>query len=98
MSYQLGLQVDGLSVTRFTSSRLRELCIQLLGVDPPSSALNGSHLSLNWFVQQFPPLAADVNDVMVERCAQMYILQLMGGSIYADKLQDKSPPDIPNIT
>uniref|UniRef100_A0A2N9H4W6 Aminotransferase-like plant mobile domain-containing protein n=1 Tax=Fagus sylvatica TaxID=28930 RepID=A0A2N9H4W6_FAGSY len=40
-------------------------------------------------VHSFPPLAADADDVTVERYARMYILQLMGGSIFADKSQDK---------
>uniref|UniRef100_A0A2N9EVS4 Aminotransferase-like plant mobile domain-containing protein n=1 Tax=Fagus sylvatica TaxID=28930 RepID=A0A2N9EVS4_FAGSY len=89
VSIQLGLPVDGLPVTRLTDLKWRELCIRLLGVDPPSPQLSGSRLSLNWLAQQFPPLATDADDVTVERYARMYILQLMGGSIFADKSQDK---------
>uniref|UniRef100_A0A2N9IPV6 Aminotransferase-like plant mobile domain-containing protein n=1 Tax=Fagus sylvatica TaxID=28930 RepID=A0A2N9IPV6_FAGSY len=89
VSIQLGLPVDGLPVTGLIDSKWRELCIRLLGVDPPSPQLSGSRLSLNWLAQQFPPLAADADDVTVERYARMYILQLMGGSIFADKSQDK---------
>jgi hypothetical protein len=89
VSIQLGLPVDGLPVTRLIDSKWRELCIRLLGVDPYSPQLSGSRLSLNWLAQQFPPLAADADDVTVEKYAWMYILQLMGGSIFADKSQDK---------
>jgi hypothetical protein len=89
VSIQLGLPVDGLPVTGLTDSKWRELCIRLLGVDPPSPQLSGSRLSLNWLAQQFPPLAVDADDVTVKRYARMYILQLMGDSIFADKSQDK---------
>jgi hypothetical protein len=89
VSIQLGLPVDGLPVTGLTDSKWRELCIRLLGVDPPSLQLSGSRLSLNWLAQQFPSLATDADDVTVERYARIYILQLMGGSIFADKSQDK---------
>ena len=89
VSIQLGLPMDDLPVTRLTDLKWRELCIRLLGVDLPSPQFNGSRLRLNWLAQQFPPLATDADDVMVERYARMYILQLMGGSIFADKSQDK---------
>uniref|UniRef100_A0A2N9EY04 Aminotransferase-like plant mobile domain-containing protein n=1 Tax=Fagus sylvatica TaxID=28930 RepID=A0A2N9EY04_FAGSY len=66
VSIQLGLPVDGLPVTRLTDLKWRELCIRLLGVDPPSSQLSGSRLSLNWLAQQFPLLATDTDDVTIE--------------------------------
>ena len=47
VSIHLGLPVDGLPVTGLTDSKWRELCIRLLGVDPPSPQLNGSRLNLN---------------------------------------------------
>uniref|UniRef100_A0A2N9EII6 Aminotransferase-like plant mobile domain-containing protein n=1 Tax=Fagus sylvatica TaxID=28930 RepID=A0A2N9EII6_FAGSY len=72
VSIQLGLPVDGLPVTGLTNLKWRELCIRLLGIDPPSPQLSGSRLSLNWLAQQFPPLATDVDNVTVERYAWMF--------------------------
>lgn len=85
ISLQFGLPVDGLPVTGSTDHQWHDLCVQLLGVHPPQTALTGSRLSLSWLATQFGPLSDDADEETVQRYARMYILMLLGGCLFADK-------------
>ncbi|XP_038877056.1 serine/threonine-protein phosphatase 7 long form homolog, partial [Benincasa hispida] len=48
--------------------------------------LKGSRLSIPWLTSQFPELPLDANDISVRRYARAYIMQLIEGFLFADKL------------
>uniref|UniRef100_A0A5B6ZKM0 Aminotransferase-like plant mobile domain-containing protein n=1 Tax=Davidia involucrata TaxID=16924 RepID=A0A5B6ZKM0_DAVIN len=85
----LGAPVDGDPVTGCDASpaltACQELCQELLGTAPAPSDLNGSRLKLTWLAERFTDLAEDADDEAVRRHARAYILQLIGGSLFADK-------------
>ncbi|XP_073107638.1 serine/threonine-protein phosphatase 7 long form homolog isoform X2 [Elaeis guineensis] len=82
---QLGLPVDGLPVIGSTQHNWQQVCLELLGVAPPPDKLKGSRLSMVWLEEQFNELSPDADDIVIQRYARAYILQLMGGCLFADK-------------
>ena len=52
---------------------------------PPPEQIRGQRLSLTWLGAEFHELANDADEETITHYARAYILQLMGGSIFADK-------------
>lgn len=84
VAIQLGLPVDGLPVTGTTAIDWRQLCHDLLGVVPPQDRLHGSRISPSWLAEQFHELPHDAEEIVIQRYARAYILQLMGGCLFMD--------------
>uniref|UniRef100_A0A2N9I020 Aminotransferase-like plant mobile domain-containing protein n=1 Tax=Fagus sylvatica TaxID=28930 RepID=A0A2N9I020_FAGSY len=63
--------------------------VELLGVSPPPNKLDGSRLNMKWLQDTFGVLPDDVNEVTVQRYTRVYILELLGGSYFADKSAKK---------
>jgi|UniRef100_A0A2N9HTG8 hypothetical protein len=89
VSVMLGLPIDGEVLVGSTDSNWSELCLQLLGVSPPPNKLDGSHLNMKWLQDTFGVLPDDANEVIVQRYTRAYILELLGGSYFADKSRKK---------
>ena len=85
VAIQLGLPIDGLPVTGSTRHDGSQVCADLLGVVPPPTRFRGSRLSLVWLGEQFSELPVDADDLAIRRYARAYILQLLGGCLFADK-------------
>ena len=77
----MGLPIDGEHVTSQSYDDWLHLCQMLLGVTPPPEQIRGSRLSLTWLGSVFPGL----DEKTITRYARVYILQLMGGSMFANK-------------
>uniref|UniRef100_A0A2N9G3G5 Aminotransferase-like plant mobile domain-containing protein n=1 Tax=Fagus sylvatica TaxID=28930 RepID=A0A2N9G3G5_FAGSY len=85
----LGLPVDGEVLVGSTELNWSELCLQLLGVSPPPNKLDGSRLNMKWLQDTFGVLPDDANEVTVQQYIRAYILELLGGSYFADKSGEK---------
>uniref|UniRef100_A0A2N9EDD0 Aminotransferase-like plant mobile domain-containing protein n=1 Tax=Fagus sylvatica TaxID=28930 RepID=A0A2N9EDD0_FAGSY len=85
----LGLPVDGEVLVGSTELNWSELCLQLLGVSPPPNKLDGSRLNMKWLQDTFGVLPDDANEVTVQQYTRAYILELLGGSYFADKSGEK---------
>ena len=82
----LGIHVDEERVINQVHEYWINLCHILLGVVPPANKIKRSRLSLTWLATQFPRLDDDAEEEIVIRYERAYILQLMGGSLFSDKL------------
>uniref|UniRef100_A0A2N9GI22 Aminotransferase-like plant mobile domain-containing protein n=1 Tax=Fagus sylvatica TaxID=28930 RepID=A0A2N9GI22_FAGSY len=85
----LGLPVDGQAVVGSTNLNWRILCGELLGRIPPPNKLKGARLSMPWLSDVFGVLPDDADDATVQQYARAYILEMIGGSIFADKSGDR---------
>lgn len=85
----LGLPVDGEPITGHLNYDWARTCELLLGVTPESRVLKGSRLSLPWLASQFPGLDDDADEIAIARYARAYILQLIGGSLFSDKSNNR---------
>jgi len=83
IAVQFGLPVDGEPVTGSLQHDWKQICEDFLGVRPLD--LKGSRLSLPWLASQFTELSPDADDVSIQRYARAYIMQLIGGFLFADK-------------
>ncbi|KAA0047926.1 mediator of RNA polymerase II transcription subunit 12-like isoform X1 [Cucumis melo var. makuwa] len=81
----VGLLADGEPVTDQMHDVWLHICQKLLGVIPPLEQIRGQRLILTWLGAEFHELANDADEETITRYARAYILQLMGGSIFADK-------------
>uniref|UniRef100_A0A2N9FHZ6 Aminotransferase-like plant mobile domain-containing protein n=1 Tax=Fagus sylvatica TaxID=28930 RepID=A0A2N9FHZ6_FAGSY len=63
--------------------------VELLGVSPPPNKLDGSRLNMKWLQDTFGVLPDDANEVTVQQYTRAYILELIGGSYFADKSGEK---------
>ena len=89
MEVMLGLPVDGRPVIRSMELKWPDVCSELLGVIPPSDKINGCCLSMTWLSEQFGVLPDNADEVIVQRYARAYILEMLGGSVFADTSGDK---------
>ena len=93
----LGISVDELPVTGRTDLKWNEVCQELLGHKPPPMILNsnkstfiGARIKYKWLDAQFAaPLAADVDDEVVQQNALYHLLVRMGALLFMDKLADR---------
>ncbi|XP_022150105.1 serine/threonine-protein phosphatase 7 long form homolog [Momordica charantia] len=83
VAVQLWLPTDGEPITGSLQYDWAQLCEDLLGVRPPQ--LKGSRLSIPWLAAQFIKLPQDADEVMIQRYARAYIMQLIGGFLFQDK-------------
>ncbi|XP_008463586.1 serine/threonine-protein phosphatase 7 long form homolog [Cucumis melo] len=83
VAVQLGLPVDREPLTRSLRYNWKVICHDFLGVVPPEK--KGQWLSLLWLAEQFQELPLDADIVTVQRYAPAYIMQLIGGFLFADK-------------
>ena len=83
VAVQLGLPVDGEPLTGSLRYNWMLICNDYLGVVPPD--MKGQRLSLPWLAEQFEELPPDADIVSVQRYARAYIMQLIGGFLFADK-------------
>uniref|UniRef100_A0A9I9EH60 Aminotransferase-like plant mobile domain-containing protein n=1 Tax=Cucumis melo TaxID=3656 RepID=A0A9I9EH60_CUCME len=81
----VGLPADNEPVIGQMHDDWLHVCQELLVVIPPPEQIRGQRLSLTWLGAEFHELANDVDEETITRYARAYILQLMGGSIFADK-------------
>ena len=81
----LRLCIHGPTVTRTCVFNLEELCAELLGVTPPTDALRGSAIYIQWLCDQLSTPALDADEVTVEWSARGFILELMGSFLFTDK-------------
>uniref|UniRef100_A0A2N9IJ12 Aminotransferase-like plant mobile domain-containing protein n=1 Tax=Fagus sylvatica TaxID=28930 RepID=A0A2N9IJ12_FAGSY len=92
MEVMLGLPVDGRPVIRSTILKWPELCGELLGVIPPPEKLVGCRLNMTWLSETFGVLPDNADEVTVQRYARAYILEMLGGSVFADTSGDIGAP------
>ena len=92
----LGILVDGLPVTGRTDLKWNEVCRDLLGHEPlpvipnsNKSTFTGARIKYKWLDAQFAaPLAADVDDEVVQQNALYHLLVRMGALLFMDKSAD----------
>ena len=86
VAIQLGLPVDRQAVTGSTTYDWHALCLDLLGVvHEDAKLLKGCRINMGWLRHRFPVPPPEADDLTLIRYTRAYILQLMGGSIFADK-------------
>ena len=79
----LGLRIDRPAVTGTCVLDVTELCDELLVVTPPTNALRGSAIFI--LCDQLSTPAPDADEVVLERNACGFILELMRSFLFADK-------------
>ncbi|XP_022156071.1 serine/threonine-protein phosphatase 7 long form homolog [Momordica charantia] len=70
----------------------RDVCTELIGVTPGERDLVGDRLSLPWLANQFDDFAHlpdDVDDVALQRYASAYILTIIRGIVFSDRLNSR---------
>ena len=81
-----GLHVHGHPVTGSTDIDWHALCEELLGVQPTKINICGTSLRVRFITTHFsylPPRVVD--EVTLQRHARVYLLLLVGGSLFPDK-------------
>ena len=78
---QLGLKIDGLSVTGFITGDVR---VALLRETPPDKYVKGKMIYLTWLWQNFQQLPIDVDDVVIAQHARAHIMMIIGGCLMPD--------------
>ncbi|KAK9148305.1 hypothetical protein Scep_007062 [Stephania cephalantha] len=81
----LGLPVDGLPITGRVEQDYDALCLTQLGFPFPENNKTGGRIQIRQLSRWFPNLPNNAGDVEVQRYARAYILQLLGGTLFADK-------------
>ena len=82
----LGLRIHGPPITSTCDIDWSLLCSELLGVVPPPYQIRGSSISARWLSEQFSYQPVGVDDVILERYARAFILALLGGALFTDKI------------
>ena len=67
----------------------RHICHDLLGVTPGDRDIDGQRLHLNWLLDKFSTLPPDAYEGSIRCYCRAYILQLIGGCLFADKSNSK---------
>jgi len=65
VALQLGLKIDGLSVTDIIIGDVRVACQALLGETPLDKYVKGKMIYLSWFRQNLEQLPVDGDDVVI---------------------------------
>lgn len=86
VALQLGLRIDGRSVTGVTThDDWRALAYELLGKTPNESDMKGSRLKMSWLNENFSNVGDFVQDMTsLTRYTRAYILRLFGGLMFPD--------------
>ena len=61
------------------------MCATLLGVLPEDKDISEQRLRLTWLTEHFPSLAPDADVEFMQCYARAFILQFIGGFLFADK-------------
>ena len=86
VALQLGIMVDGRSVTAETYYDWEEMCEQYLGVVPPNGeAIVGYAIKLKWLQDNMSWLPAEPTQQQLETYCRAYILRLIGRVLMLDK-------------
>ncbi|KAK9082863.1 hypothetical protein Scep_029334 [Stephania cephalantha] len=80
-----GCPVDGLPITGRVDQDYDALCFTQLGFPFPENNRTGGRIQIRQLSRWFPNLPDNANEVEVQRYARAYILQLLGGTLFADK-------------
>ncbi|KAK9133481.1 hypothetical protein Scep_013009 [Stephania cephalantha] len=81
----LGLHVNGLPITGRVEQDYDALCLTQLGFSFPENNRTGGRIQIRKLSRWFPNLPNNADDVEVQRYARAYILQLLRGTLFADK-------------
>ncbi|CAL0312232.1 unnamed protein product [Lupinus luteus] len=84
VTFQLGLPIDGKTVTGTTSTNWEALCLQLLGAIPSGRQIMGQRVQMTWLDSTFEVLPEDADDVVVQQHARAFILRMIGGFLMPD--------------
>ncbi|KAL6636866.1 hypothetical protein ACP70R_024438 [Stipagrostis hirtigluma subsp. patula] len=77
-----GLRVHGAPVTGPTDCKWEQLCLQLLGQEPPQ--IKGGSINIAWLHDTFKNLPEGANQSDIEYAARAYILYQIGCSLFPD--------------
>ncbi|KAK9107061.1 hypothetical protein Syun_023072 [Stephania yunnanensis] len=81
----LGLPVDELPITGRVEQDYKALCLTQLRFPFLENNRNGGRIQIRQLSRWFLNLPNNANEVEVQRYASAYILQLLGGTLFADK-------------
>ena len=84
MALQLGLKIDGLSVTDIITGDVRVACQALLGETPPDKYVKGKIIYQSWLWQNFQQLHIDSEDVVIAQHARAHIMMHIGCCLMPD--------------
>jgi len=84
VALQLGLRIDGLSVTSFITGDVRVACQILLWKTPPDKYVKGKMIYLTWLRKNFQQLPVDVDDVVIAQHARAHMMMIIGGCLMPD--------------
>ncbi|KAK9083488.1 hypothetical protein Scep_029959 [Stephania cephalantha] len=82
---QLGLPIEGMLVTGTTDIDYADVCERLLGRTLVGDDIIGCKLKVEWLERNVPAIDDDNDEESVQRYIRSYILQLIGGCLFADK-------------
>ena len=85
----VGLPIDGDAIIGHTHMDWRRICHDLLGGTPGDRDIDGQRLHLNWLLDKFSTLPPDADEESIRCYCRAYILQLIGGCLFADKSNSK---------
>ncbi|XP_030925747.1 protein MAIN-LIKE 1-like [Quercus lobata] len=97
MEVIMGVPVDGLPLVGCTSptTNWRDVCGTLLGHRPlerelgrnkNTRVMEGPRVKAKWLEDRFSnPLSVDAPEELVQKYAQFYIVELLGGTLFMDK-------------
>ncbi|KAL5134965.1 Protein MAIN-LIKE 1 [Glycine soja] len=81
VALQLGLKIDGLSVTDFITGDVRVAYHTLLGDTPRDKYVKGKMIYLTWLQQNFQQLPVDVDDIVIAQHARAHMMIIIGGCL-----------------
>ncbi|KAL5190458.1 Protein MAIN-LIKE 2 [Glycine soja] len=84
VALQLGLKIDGLSVTGFITSDVRVDCQTLLEETPPDKYVKSKMIYLTWLRQNFQQLPVDADDVVIAQHARAHMMMIISGCLMPD--------------
>uniref|UniRef100_A0A8R7QJX4 Aminotransferase-like plant mobile domain-containing protein n=1 Tax=Triticum urartu TaxID=4572 RepID=A0A8R7QJX4_TRIUA len=77
-----GLRVDGTPVTGATGCHWEQLCLELLGQEPPQ--IKGGSINIAWLYDTFSNLPERANQSEIEHATRAYIMYQIGCSLFPD--------------
>ncbi|KAM0855383.1 hypothetical protein ACQ4PT_049807 [Festuca glaucescens] len=77
-----GLRVHGTPVTGATGCRWEQLCLELLGQEPPQ--IKGGSINIAWLHDTFANLPDGASKLQIEHATRAYIMYQIGCSLFPD--------------